>query len=77
MNDYPEIEMSPLCQEVSSGGSTVKVEIYADGANGWILEVVDEHGNSTVWDDPFPTDTDALTEVKRVIVGEGIQTLIG
>ena len=77
MNDYPEIEMSPLCQEVSSGGSTVKVEIYADGANGWILEVVDEHGNSTVWDDPFPTDTAALTEVKRVIVGEGIQTLIG
>lgn len=77
MIDEYEVKMSPLCQEVSSGGSTVKVEIYADGANGWILEVVDEYGNSTVWDDPFPTDAAALAEVTKVILEEGIQTLIG
>jgi hypothetical protein len=23
------------------------------GKGGWILEVEDEYGNSTVWDDPF------------------------
>jgi hypothetical protein len=77
MNDEYEIKMSPLCQEISSGGNTVKVEIYDDGEDGWILEVVDEHGNSTVWDDPFPTDAAALTEVKKTMMKEGIQVLIG
>jgi hypothetical protein len=77
MNDDPEIKMSPLCQEISSGGSTIKVEIYDDGQEGWILEVVDEHGNSRVWGDSFPTDTAALTEVKKTILEEGIQVLIG
>ena len=77
MNDDPEIKMSPLCQEISSGGSTIKVEIYDDGQEGWILEVVDEYGNSRVWDDSFSTDTAALTEVKKAILEEGIQVLIG
>ncbi len=76
MND-PEVKMSPLCQLICSGGKTVSVEIYEDGAGGWILEVVDEHGASTVWDDPFPTDAAALTEVKQVISEEGIEALIG
>ena len=77
MNDEYEIKMSPLCQEISSGCNTFKVEIYEDGDDGWILEVVDEHGNSTVWDDPFPTDAAALTEVKKTLMKEGIQALIG
>ena len=77
MNDDPEIKMSPLCQEVSSGGNTVSVEIYEDGEGEWILEVVDKYGNSRVWDDSFPTDTAALNEVKKTILEEGIQALIG
>ena len=77
MNDYPEIKMSPLCQEISSGEDTIKVEIYDDGEDGWILEVVDEHGNSTVWDAPFPTDAAALAEVKKTLMKEDIQALIG
>lgn len=77
MDKEPEVIMSPLCQEISSGGSAVQVDIYRGGDEGWILEVVDEHGNSTVWDDPFPTDIAALTEVKKTILEEGIQTLIG
>jgi len=77
VSDDPEVTMSPLCQLISSGGKTVSVEIYEDGAGGWLLEVVDEHGNSTVWDDPFPTDAEALNEVKQVISEEGIEALIG
>ena len=61
MNDDPEIEMSPLCQEVSSGGNTVSVEIYEDGEGEWILEVVDKYGNSRVWDDSFPTDISVVS----------------
>ena len=66
MNDDYELNMSPLCQEISSGGSTIQVDIYEDGQEGWILEVVDEYGNSRVWEDSFPTDTAALTEVKKM-----------
>ena len=44
---------SPLTQAVTRDGETVQVEIYDDGEGGWLLEVVDEFGNSTVWDDPF------------------------
>ena len=77
MNNDPEVKMSPLCQDMFSGGKTVSVEIYDDGEDGWLLEVVDEYGNSTVWDDSFPNDAAALAEVKKTILEEGIQALIG
>ena len=77
MNDEPEVKLSPLCQQISSEDSTVSVEIYEDGQGGWLLEVVDEYGNSTVWDESFPTDSAALTEAKEDILEEGIQELIG
>jgi len=68
---------SPLAQSVTRDGKTVQVEIYEDGEGCWLLEVVDEHGNSTVWDDPFPSDQDALDEALRIIAEEGIESLIG
>ncbi|MBW7861238.1 MAG: UPF0149 family protein [Rhodocyclaceae bacterium] len=43
----------------------------------WTLEVVDAHGNSTVWDDEFGTDQAALDEVIRAIRDDGIASLIG
>ena len=77
MNEEIEIVMSPLSQKISSAGKTVQVDIFQDGKGGWILEVVDEFGNSTVWDDPFKEDAEALNEVKKVILSEGIDALIG
>jgi hypothetical protein len=62
---------------IGKAGESVKFEIYDDGEDGWILEVVDEYGTSAVWDDSFPTDAAALTEVKNTILKEGIQALIG
>lgn len=68
---------SPLGQPLTRDGKTVRVEIYEDGEGGWLLEVVDEHGNSTVWDEPFQSDRAALDEVMRAIDEEGIDSLIG
>lgn len=34
---------------------------------GWFLEVVNEHGTSTVWDDLFPTDRDADAAFRHVL----------
>jgi uncharacterized protein len=44
---------------------------------GWLLEVVDEHGNSVVWDASFSSDREALHEALNTIEREGIGALIG
>ena len=77
MTEYPVPKMSALCQPVTRDGKTVQVDIYEDGNDGWLLEVVDEYNNSTVWDDPFKTEQDALDEVLKTINEEGIDSLIG
>lgn len=68
---------SPLAQSVMRDGKIVHVEIYEDGEGGWLLEVVDEHENSTVWNEPFQSDQDALDEALKTIDEEGIESLIG
>ena len=69
--------MSPLCQAITSDRRMVQVDIYEGDPGKWILEVVDEFNNSTVWDDQFETDKEALEEVEKTIKEEGIQALIG
>ena len=75
--DEIELVYSKHCQTVTSNGRTVKVEIYGSGKNDWILEVVDEENNSTVWDDPFQTDDEAFQEFERALKEEGIDSMIG
>ena len=77
MTEYPVPRMSALCQSVTRDGKTVQIDIYEDGENGWLLEVVDEYNNSTVWDDPFSTEQSALDEALKTINEEGIGSLIG
>ena len=69
--------ISPLSQTISSGGKTVRIDIISDDAGRWILEIVDEFCNSTVWRDLFDTDIDALIEAKRAILHDGISAYIG
>ena len=71
------LKMSDLCQSLTRDGKTVQVEIYEDGGEGWLLEVVDEHGNSTVWNDSFGSEQAALDEVLKTIDDEGMDSLIG
>jgi hypothetical protein len=68
---------SPLSQVVTRDEKSVRVDIYRDGEGGWLLEVVDIYGNSTVWDDPFPSDQEALDEALKTIAEDGIDSLIG
>lgn len=78
MQNISIVVTSPLSQELSSGNQAVRVEIYKlEGNRRWCLEVVDEYNNSTVWDDTFETDSDALNEVQRIIRDDGIGGLIG
>ena len=77
MEEAFELEISPLCRDITESGKTVRVEIYRGGGSDWHLEVVGEFNNSTVWDDQFPTDTEALEEARSTIRDEGINSLIG
>ena len=77
MNEEYEVKMSPLSQRMAMDGKEIDVQIYEDGEGGWLLEVVDEFNNSTVWDEPFLTDLEALDELQRTVKEDGIDSLIG
>ncbi len=74
-----EIELidSKHCQSVTRDGQTFKVEIYSSGKNDWILEVVDEDNNSTVWDAPSDTADEAFQEFERTLKEKGIESMGG
>jgi hypothetical protein len=73
----PEIVMSPLCREIIEDDTKIQVDIYrGEDKSGWILEVVDEENASTVWDEPFDTDQEALDAVMKVIEKDGIRSLL-
>lgn len=77
MTLYPVPKKSPLCQTIERDGRAVHVEIYSGDPGNWILEIVDEFNNSTVWDDHFQTDREALAEAFRTVEEEGIASLVG
>jgi len=72
-----DVKMSPLSQRYEEDGQVVHIEIYEDGEGGWLLEIVDEDNNSTMWEDSFDSDGDALAEALAAIEQEGIHALIG
>jgi hypothetical protein len=74
----PNIVRSGLSQSVTSNGITVSVEIYRlESEQSWVLEVIDQDGASTVWDDPFPADDAALDAFHECLREEGMSGLIG
>lgn len=77
MNDDDDVKMSPLSQRFEQDGKAVHIEIYEDGEGGWLLEIVDDDNNSTMWEDAFDSEEDALAEALATISEEGIDVLIG
>jgi hypothetical protein len=76
-NEPVKPRLSELSQYVTRGEEAVRVDIYENGEGGWILEIIDRYNNSTVWDDPFPSDQSALDEAIRAINADGIAAYVG
>lgn len=77
MDDEYPIVHSPLEEQVTRDGVSVEVLIYrGEGDQDWILEVVDENGGSTVWDEPFLTDRAAHNAALAAIAEEGIGAFV-
>ncbi len=68
---YPESELS---KEIEKDGLKVTIEVCKADEGGWILEIVDEQWNPTVWDDLFPSAKEALDAGIRAIKEEGIES---
>jgi len=77
MRNDQEIIYSDLQTSYAMDGHTLEINIYRLPESDWILEVVDEYNNSTVWEDSFVTDEAALAEAIGEIKSEGVHAFIG
>ena len=70
--EIPNIVTSGLSTSVEVEEFKLSIEIYRlEHKPQWALEAVDQHGTSTVWDELFDTDKNALNEAMRIINEEG------
>ena len=76
MNDEDDLIYSDLQTTFSSEGHTVEINIYRLPETEWVLELVDEFNNSSVWDDSFATDEAALSAALQAIQEEGITAFV-
>jgi hypothetical protein len=77
MEDPYEIVTSRLSRKFTRDGITVEILIYrGTDEEEWTLEVIDEDDASTVWEDPFATEADALNEAFQAIATDGIESFV-
>jgi hypothetical protein len=75
--DEPVLVKSPLSTRIENENTFVDIEIYRlEEQNFWTLEVVDELGGSTVWDNEFPSDKAAFEEAILAIEEEGLESFM-
>jgi hypothetical protein len=73
----PNIVVSRLSRSVTIAAVTVEVQIYRlEHDSKWTLEVVNELGTATVWDDLFDTEEAALDAFREALEDEGIETFL-
>jgi hypothetical protein len=69
----PNLIISGLSRDVTREDITVRVNIHRlEDRVGWALEVVNDKGTSTVWDELFDTDEDADAAFHETLADEGM-----
>jgi hypothetical protein len=79
MDFDPDLELidSPLSRSVEWDGVRLVVRIFRLASEpGWSLEVVNDLGTSTVWQEVFTTDRDADTAFRDALAHEGIEVFL-
>ncbi|MDK1489404.1 hypothetical protein QN219_04950 [Sinorhizobium sp. 7-81] len=71
-----QYEFSEFSGEFVDDDVTVILRIYRSAGTylDWTLEVLDEEGNTTVWNDTFVTDREAFEEFLATVRRNGIHT---
>ncbi len=68
----PTTVASPHSGAFTDGGITVDDQIYRLKDTKWSLEVVENEGTSTVWDELFTNAEAAMVECLRAVAEEGL-----
>lgn len=77
MEDAYKVITSRLSRKFTRDGITIEILIYRiENDPAWQLEVVAPEGRSTVWEDLFATEQDALNEAFQTIASEGITSFL-
>lgn len=77
MERDPELVRSSYSGPVTRQGITVRLEIHRlDSDPQWVLEVVNENGTSTVWDEAFDTDRAAYDAFQSAVEEEGMSMFL-
>ena len=77
MKQDPKLVSSSYAGPVTRQGVTVRLEIYRlDDDLQWVLEVVNENGTSTVWDELFDTDSAAYAAFQSTVEDEGMSAFL-
>ena len=74
--DYDENDLidSPLSQVLQEDNEQIEILIYQLPDSDWTLEVVSQSGTSTVWDETFLSDQEALSfALDEIKAAGGIQ----
>lgn len=72
--EFPKLELK---KEITNNGLTVCIDVYNNGNEDWLLEIVDKNWNSTCWEEPFNSAQEAMNEGISAINEEGINSFIG
>ena len=76
-DDY-EVILSSLSKTYSEGDLSVEVEIYkGEDDEGWILEILDNLGNSMIAEEQFQTEQAAWDQFVSDVTKNGIESFIG
>ena len=77
MKGDSELIYSKLSRRIVDGDVSVEVMIYRpENSLEWVLEVIDQEGGSTVWEDSFQTDEAALVEALAAIDEDGLSSFM-
>jgi len=69
----PDVIYSRFCRHFTWDGHKLEVNIYRlSDRPGWQLEVINEEGTSTVWDDLFANEREANDAFQEALADEGI-----
>jgi hypothetical protein len=78
MTEDVNLIYSPLNRYIIKDCVEIEICIYkGEPDTVWCLEVIDQFGNSTCWNDQFKTDQEAMDEVLAAIETDGIISFLG
>lgn len=72
-DDDVDVVLSELCADVEIDGRFLTVEIYKTTIDpSWYLEVINEFGTTTLYDEPFLADGLAWQQFEKTVKEEGL-----